>query len=354
MTWAAAAEFAPETCYLNTASMGLPPAATVRAMTDDIVAWSSGRREPGDYDSVVDHARRQFADLVHVDPTLVALGHQASPLVGLAAASVPDGGEVVVAAEEFTSVTFPFAAHADRGVQVREVPLGAVADAIGPSTAWVAVSAVQSASGALADLDAITAAARRHGTRVLLDLTQSAGWLDLDASRFDMTVTSGYKWLLNPRGTAFLTVAPDLIDLLRPLAAGWFAGDDVWSSIYGLPLRLAKDARRFDVSPGWLAWVGAEQSLDLLCRIGPAALQDHALEVSRAFADAAGLPAPSSAILSLETASGAGGEVDAVLERFRVVAAHRAGRLRLSFHVHNTVEEVSPLGAALAGLLTAV
>lgn len=352
MTWAPTAEFTAETCYLNTASIGLPPRAATRAMQDDIGVWAAGRREPADYDPLVERARKRFADLVHVDRSLVAIGHQASPLVGLVAAAVPDGAEVVVAEGEFTSVTFPFAAHAGRGVRVREVPLDEVAAAVGPATAWVAVAAVQSGSGALADLDAIMAAARRHGTRVLVDLTQSAGWLDLDASRFDATVTSGYKWLLGPRGTAFLTVAPDVIGLLRPLAAGWFAGAEVWSSIYGLPLRLATDARRFDVSPGWPAWVGAERSLEFLCGIGPVALQGHALEVSRAFSAAAGLPVPSSAILSLEAVPGADARVSEVLERFHVVAAHRAGRLRVSFHVHNTVEEVTPVGAALAGLVT--
>ncbi|MDN5795975.1 MAG: aminotransferase class V-fold PLP-dependent enzyme [Intrasporangium sp.] len=353
MTWSAAAEFTTEACYLNTASIGLPPAVTSLAVSDDIRLWAAGRREPADYDPLVERARRRFADFVHVDPSLVALGHQASPLVGLVAAAVPDGGEVVVAEGEFTSVTFPFAAHADRGVQVREVPLGEVADEVGPSTAWVAVAAVQSADGRLADLDAVEAAARRHGARVLVDLTQSAGWLDLDASRFDATVTSGYKWLLGPRGTAFLTVAPDVVDLLRPLAAGWFAGEDVWSSIYGLPLRLAGNARRFDVSPGWPAWVGAEKSLEFLAGIGPRALQDHALEVSRAFAAAAGLPVSSSAILSLEAVPDADAQVSAVLQRYHVVAAHRAGRLRVSFHVHNTVDEVARVGAALAGLLIA-
>ena len=33
--------------------------------------------------------------------------------------------------------------------------------------------------------------------------------------------------------------------------AGWYAGQHPWESIYGTPLRLAEDARRFDVSPAW-------------------------------------------------------------------------------------------------------
>lgn len=343
MTWEPAREFVADSLYLNTASMGLPPRVTREALSAGLDSWARGRAQPGDYDEPIEQARAAFARLVHVDPTDVAVGHQVAPLVGLLAAALPDGAEVLAPEGEFTSLTFPFAAHADRGITVVERPLDELAHHVGDTTDLVAVSAVQSADGALADLDAIAAACSRHGALSLVDLTQSAGWLDVDARRFDATVCGGYKWLLSPRGSAFLTVRPDLGDRVRPLAASWYACADPWTSIYGLPLRLAPDARRFDVSPGWHAWVGTATSLAFLAEIGIDALQRHALEVARAFADAAGLGEADSAILSLTADPGAA----AILERYDVLAAHRAGRLRLSFHVHNTVEEVAPLGEAL-------
>ena len=49
---------------------------------------------------------------------------------------------------------------------------------------------------------------------------------------------------------------------LRPAGAGWYAGQDVWASVYGPAMRLADDARRFDVSPAWLSWVGAAPVLE--------------------------------------------------------------------------------------------
>jgi selenocysteine lyase/cysteine desulfurase len=100
----------------------------------------------------------------------------------------------------------------------------------------------------------------------LLDTTQAVGWLPVDASRFAHTARGGYKWLLSPRGTAYFTISPALIGELTPHYAGWYAGDDPWSSIYGGPLRLASDARRFDVSPAWHAWVAAAPALRLLAR----------------------------------------------------------------------------------------
>ncbi|MBF4550598.1 aminotransferase class V-fold PLP-dependent enzyme [Pseudoclavibacter sp. VKM Ac-2888] len=351
MSWIHAAAFSAEPLYLNTASMGLPPKATTDALTREIAGWSAGRRQANDYDATVTRSRQLYAELVHVPAAWVAIGNQVSPLVGLIAASVPDGAEVLFAENDFTSVSFPFAAHADRGLRLREVPVHTLAEEIGSDTAWVVVSAVQSSTGTLADLDAIEAAAKKHGARTLIDLTQSAGWNDVDASRFDATVCAAYKWLLCPRGTAFLTLDPELHDSIRPLAANWYAGEDPWSSIYGLPLRLAADARRFDVSPAWQAWVGTEASLEFLLGVGAPQLEAHALEVSAAFASAAGLPDARSAILALAPVEGAAQQIKDTLERLDVMAANRAGNLRLSFHAHNTADEVEPLGAALRGLV---
>lgn len=351
MSWIHAAAFSAEPLYLNTASMGLPLRATSDALTRELAGWSAGRRQANDYDGTVSRSRELYAELVHVPASWVAIGNQVSPLVGLIAASVPDGAEVLFAANDFTSVSFPFAAHADRGLRLREVPVHRIADEIGPDTAWVVVSAAQSATGAVADLDAIEAGAKKHGARTLIDLTQAAGWLDIDASRFDATVCAAYKWLLSPRGTAFLTLDPELHESIRPLAANWYAGEDPWTSIYGLPLRLAADARRFDVSPAWHAWVGTEASLEFLLDVGAPELEAHALEVSAAFASAAGLPDARSAILALAPVEGAAEEIRDTLARLDVMAANRAGNLRLSFHVHNTAEEVAPLGEALRGLV---
>jgi len=101
--------------------------------------------------------------------------------------SLPGGAQVVVPVGEFTSVSFPSLAHADRGVVLREVPLEQLHEVDGPVDLF-AVSAVQSAGGRLGDLPAVLAAAKAYGSQVLLDTTQSCGWLSLDVSRVDYVV----------------------------------------------------------------------------------------------------------------------------------------------------------------------
>lgn len=338
-------EFAPGTTYLNTAALGLPPARTLGALRADQDRWAAGRADARAYDEVVETSRRRYADLVGVPVSTVAVGSQASVFVGVVAASLPDGAEVVVPAGEFTSVGFPFFAQAARGVTVREVPLEHLADAVTSRTALVAAAAVQSADGRLVDLDALSAATLGTGTRVLLDLTQAAGWLPVDAGRFAYTVASGYKWLLAPRGTCFATVRPDLLPGLVPYLAGWYAGEERWSSIYGGPLRLATDARRLDVSPAWPSWVGQAPSLELLTEVGPAALHSHSVGLADRLRSGLGLPGGRSAIVSLATTPTATDRLHAA----GVVASTRAGRLRLAFYLYNTDADVDTVLEVLDG-----
>ena len=341
----AQAEFDPEVVYLNTASLGLPPRRCLQALQAALEQWRAGRANPPAFDVPVQAARVSYAGLVGVDPSRVAVGSQVSVFAGLVAAALPAGSEVLTAAGEFTSMVFPFLAQARRGVRVRQVDLAHLAEEVSPRTTLVAVSAVQSANGRLADLDALTEACAATGARVLLDTTQAVGWLPVDASRFAYTTGGGYKWLLGPRGTCFFTVQPDLDDELIPHAAGWYAGDERWDSLYGGPLRLAGDARRFDVSPVWHSWVGQAPALDLLTEIGPPVLHAHALGLANRFRAAIGLPPGDSAIVSVA----ADPRTPHELERAGVVGSVRAGRLRLAFHVNNTTTDADRAAEAVAG-----
>lgn len=316
----------------------------VATLNEAVESWRTGRAEAADYDALVDRARRRFAGLVEVPPDRVAIGNQVSTFTGLVAAALPDGACVLAAEEDFTSVLFPFLAHADRGVRVETVPLDRLVERIRPGVSLVAVSAVQSADGRLVPggLDALASAAAAHGSLTYVDASQAVGWLPFDAGRFDFVSCAAYKWLVSPRGTAFGVVRPERLEMLRPLFAGWYAGDDPWTSIYGPPLRLAKGARRLDISPAWLAWAGTLPALDLLSEVGIAAIHRHDLGLANKLRARLGLPPGDSAIVTVSTNGG--------LERLRAAdirASVRAGAVRLSFHLHNTEADVDAVARAL-------
>src|SRR5215211_5313258 len=136
--------------YLNTASIGLPPAPAVEAMHAAVDDWAAGRATAPGYDVYVARARESFARMHGVDAAQVSTGPQVSYFAGLIAHALRPGAEVVSYQDDFASLVWPFLVRDD--VTVRLVPLEAVADAVGPGTDVVAVSAVQSADGRVADL----------------------------------------------------------------------------------------------------------------------------------------------------------------------------------------------------------
>jgi selenocysteine lyase/cysteine desulfurase len=343
---AARTEFSPEGTYLNTASYGLPPRRAFTALAHAADEWRHGRTGFDGWDRDVGAARATFARLAGVGEDDVAIGPAVSTFAGLVAAALPAGARVLCAEEDFTSVLFPFLAQERRGVRVDLVPAERVPEALGPEHDLVAVSAVQSATGSVADLDALVAAAAHHGARTFVDLTQGFGWLHIDCGRLDYTACAAYKWLLSPRGTAFFTVRPELRDDLLPHAAGWYAGEDVPASYYGAPLRLAGSARRFDVSPAWLNWVGTAASLALLEEVGIAAIGAHDVAMANRLRAGLGLPAGDSAIVSVQ---GLPADADARLREAGVMAAGRGGALRLSCHLYTTERDVDRALEVLAG-----
>ncbi|MFD9965210.1 aminotransferase class V-fold PLP-dependent enzyme [Amycolatopsis sp. NPDC058986] len=327
------AEFAAPPGYLNTPSIGVPPAAAADAVAESVEKWRRGEARPYDFDAIVDSSRAGFARLAGVPADRVAIGASVSQLIANVAAGLKDDARVLVAAGDFTSVTFPFAAHADRGITVTEVQPDQLASRV-EGHDLVAVSVVQSADGSIADLAALRAAAEATGAAVLLDATQAAGWLPLDVAWADWVIAAGYKWLLSPRGSAWMAVHPRAHERTRPAAANWYAGgDDRWNSIYGLPLRLAGDARGFDLSPVWLAHVGAAVALDYLGSLDLAEVRAHNVGLANSLLGALGLPARDTAIVSLAADAGR-------MAAAGVVSGVRDGKVRVGFHLYNTADDV--------------
>jgi len=337
--------FEPAGLYLNAATYGLPPRPAWDALQAALAEWHGGRTSWEHWASETERARELFAQLVGVPAARVAVGASVSELVGLVAASGRGNGaasgHVLSADVEFTSLLWPWLAL---GREVVTAPVSELPGRIGADTAVVAVSAVQSATGEVADLDAVSAAARAHDALVVVDVTQAAGWLPVDASRYDAVACAGYKWLLAPRGTAYLALGERLLERTEPLHAGWYAGVEPHSSFYGAPLRLAPTAKRLDTSPAWFSWVGAVPALQLLLDVGVEAINRHDVALANRFREGLDLPPTDSAIVSAEVAG-----AEERLAQAGIRASTRAGSLRASFHLWNDEADVD---AAIEALTT--
>lgn len=328
--------------YLAAASMGLPSTPMLERMRDDLDSWRSGHRSPVFYGEIAERSRALYAGLVAVPVGRVAIGAQTSVFAGLVAWSAPAGAEVLCVDGDFSSMVYPFMQRPD--ITVRHVAIGSLAEAITENTWLVSFSLVQSATGVVADVAAITGAAAAHNALTFCDTTQATGVFPVDASLFDATVCHSYKWLCCPRGAAFFTVSEALQECLIPTSAGWYGGDDVWASCYGPTMRLASDARRFDVSPAWPAWVGAEVALEMFVGLDIAEIWAHTSGLGNLLCDRLGLERQNQAIITWPDPSGAD---LATLSAAGVVASGRAGRLRAAFHLWNDEADVAAVVSAL-------
>src|SRR4051812_17273133 len=329
-------QWTPAGVYLNTASYGLPPAVGWEALQAALADWRGGRTSWEHWGDATEASRAAWARLVGVPAGDVAVGATVSGFVGLVAASLPAGTRGVAPGVEFTSALFPFLVSEQEGrARGRTVPPARLAGAGDDDTDLVAFSAVQMSTGEVADLEAVAAAAEACGAVTLVDATQACGWLPLDASRFDVVVCGAYKWLMSPRGTAFMALRRERLAETVPWAAGWYAGEDVHGSYFGAPLRLAAAARRLDTSPAWFSWVGTQPALELVNAIGVEAIHAHDVALANRFRAGLGLEDGDSAIVSVDSADAAG-----ALEGAGIVAAVRGGRLRASWHIYNTEADV--------------
>jgi len=271
------------------------------AMSSAILAEDSSVSEPtGHEKGGPERRRRRSGALVGVDASGVMSGSSVSSVVGLVAASIPDGSRVATVGGEFTSVTFPFATQGARDITVTELPHGRFEAAAGDFDV-AAASLVQSSDGSVLDVDVLRRSVAESATITVLDASQGLGWMNIEIPWADVVVAAGYKWLLGARGVAWASLSRRMSEALVPHAANPYASNDLWSSLYGLPLRLAGDARRFDASPAWLSVLAAERALPWLAALDRTAVEAHVLGLASRLRDELGLAPAASPIVAIPT-----------------------------------------------------
>ncbi len=160
-----------------------------------------------------------------------------------------EGDEVVVPDIEYPSLAAPFALQPGVTLRVAEGVSG-VAAAITPRTRIIAVSSTSFLNAERADLPALRSLADRIGALLVVDHTQSAGWMPIEAALADFSFAASYKWLL---GTSGLAVA----HWNRARQPGWAPRSAGWYS-------MASQAR-----PDWRAPIGLVPSAMRFCRGNP-------------------------------------------------------------------------------------
>ncbi|MFP3988179.1 aminotransferase class V-fold PLP-dependent enzyme [Streptomyces sp. E11-3] len=344
---------------------GSPPSSAPvhRALGQALSQWHSGEFDWLDWDAAAAEARALFAGQLGVPRASVATMASVAEAAATVAASLPPG-RIVVPAVEFRSNLLPWrfldperyevVTVAARDGAVRTEDLVAALD---DRTVLLAVSELLSRDGVRAELPALRAATDAVGARLFVDATQTLGALRVNLSelRPDYLAVHGYKWMLCPRGAAWLVVRPDRLDGLRPLMPSW-KSSPAPHAYFGGGLDLAPGAARLDTSPAWLSWSGACAAVRLLRRLDAAAVEAHCLALADEFLAGArelGIQRAASgrqsqiAVVRTEDA----GRLTKELAAARIRASALADRLRVGFHYFNDRTDVE---AALAAIRKAL
>lgn len=291
-----------------------------------------------------------FAEIVGCTAGEIAIVPAVSAAAGIVAANMPAaerGENVVVAENEFASNYYSWLLLQERGYDVRAVAPGGegvsaeeferTADG---GTRLIAVSAVSSANGYRADLNAIGQIARNSGAWFFVDACQAAGAVPLDVVRagVDFLAAASHKFLLGSRGMGYLYVRRDLLDALHPVGPGWKAARKPAESFYGPTMDLSATASKLDTSLAWFPAMADQAALSILERNSRLSLRLRDALRAQALSFQPSSDENRSTIVSVQV-----GDTGAVAARFReanVLASVRAGRIRLAVHFYNLEEEL--------------
>jgi kynureninase len=226
--------------YVDGNSLGRLPRETVQRLAGRVDEW--GTRLVRAWSDWIDLPLRvgdQLAPLVGAGPGEVLMADSTTVnLYKLAAAALearPGRRAIVTDAANFPTDRYVFQGLAARGAaELRVLESDAVdgptaeevaAACVPGDVALVSLQQVAYRSGALADLEAITAAAHEAGALVLWDLGHSAGAVPvgLRSAGADLAVGCTYKYLNGgPGSVAYLYVRSDLQEELGSPIWGWF------------------------------------------------------------------------------------------------------------------------------------
>lgn len=219
------------------------------AMLSYAVDKSNGMAGRSAQEAVHLRARGKMAALWSVDVENVAFVANVAEGMSLLVESLDwqPGDAVCVDEIEYPSLVYPLKRLAERGVlelriATRDRPLSLLVD---ERTKLIAASLVSYLNGARADLPALRALADGCGAMLVVDFSQAAGYMPVEAELCDFAFSCCYKWLLGCTGAAALFWSAHRQPDWLPRTAGWYSvRRNPARPDYSVPSALRPDALR--------------------------------------------------------------------------------------------------------------
>lgn len=357
--------------YLNHAAVSPPPITTIKAVEAQLhdVA-DSGSSNFRSWLSVKEQARQRLASLLGARPEQVAFMRNTSDSLSTVANGLrwEPGDNIVTFRHEFPSNVYPWLRLRNAlGVEVRmcgerngQVDLDEFCRLVDHNTRVMAISHVQFASGFRADLQRLSAVARRHDALLVADVIQSLGVIPIDVEKelIDVAAGAGHKWLLTPEGVGFLYLSDRARERIQPTLVGWVSVVN------------PEDYENFDQpwNRGTLAWEtgtgpaalihGLNASLELLERFDTAPVADYLEQLTDYLCEqleskdydivSSRVKGEKSQIVCIKHRHGLSSmSLYHQLQEKNIVTAPRGDRLRIAPHFYNNRNDIDALIQAL-------
>jgi selenocysteine lyase/cysteine desulfurase len=365
MDWTHFREHFPVTAhwaFLDHAAVAPPPTECARAITE----WADDKARHGAtsfhiWDQRIEETRRRAGQLINADPLDICFVGCTSHGIGIIAEGFPwkPGDNIVTAAEEYPANQYPWMNLRDKGVEYRAVPsrgnrveIADLRDAMDSHTRVLAISSVEFASGYRNDLAALGELCRHRGVFFFVDAIQSLGVIPMDVRQLpiDALAADSHKWMLGPEGAGIAYIRREWVDRLHATGVGWNSVVNA-TDFSTIDFRMKPHAGRWEGGThnvGGIAGMG--ESLKLLLDAGIANVQARVRELTDYLCNrvrsigvevfSSRKAGEDSGIVSLLTP---GRDPRELLRRCKangIAVNVRGGRLRVSPHAYNTVEEI--------------
>ncbi|KAL3496893.1 pyridoxal phosphate-dependent transferase [Aspergillus germanicus] len=365
--------------HVAAAGSSLPLKSHHDALTRYTTHKAAGHKGYTDLQREVDEVRSLVAGSWAVHRDDIGFVSSVAEGVSILAESLEwkEGDTVYVDRDEFPSVVAPFAVRGQRfgdGIPSPTVVYGSEAfdgvDAGGAEaelekkidsrTRLIAVSYVSYGNGARVDLAAYRKAADRVGAILVVDYTQAAGYLPIDASVADFAFSASFKFLLGTTGAAIAFWNRERQPDWKPVTAGMYSLGNIVPDWEGEERIKTRDtALCFSRgNPSHLSIYLLREGLEFLSRWEVTEIEEHVqvltTELWRRF-DGEGIR-PSTPREKWKHGAnvtvhckGATEIVDQ-MSAVGILAWNGYGRVRFSFHGHNCMKDVDRIMEVFPGL----
>lgn len=356
--------------YLNTAAEGIPPLVVGEALAEYFRHKQQG--SPGREAHMAELAatHQLTAALYGLSAEEIGICSCSSEAYNLAALALrlQPGDEVVITDLDFPAGQTPWLQEGCPATvrlwQSREGALRIedLVPLLTPRTRLVTASLVSYYNGFTLSLQPLVEAVRRHSPAQLsIDVTQALGRIPLHLEGVDLIVSSTHKWICATHGGGLVGVPKSRETAWTVPAGGWFHLDRPFER-QGVERAVSKPgAVSFAVGmPNFPAIYAIRAALEYISAVGVAQIDATARPLVQAcIAGLAELPVELLTPREDEALAGILAFRHPEMERlFAQLAAeeihvmHSAGRIRISLHGYNTLDEVERFLAALRRLLS--